>query len=198
MAETPERQRRSGAADGVAAEDPRVTRTRQDVLAAVIDVLIDEGWDAVTHPHVARVAGYSKATVYAHWPERIDLLRDALARFGEMPHHEPTGDLRSDLIGELRSFRRALVDHRLDRVLAILAERASADPEFISLRDAFVAEGEAPLRSTLVALGDGPEVEAAVMMLCGLALHPMLMHGAAPSDAAIEAGVDMVLAALGR
>ena len=198
MAETPERQGRSGAADCVVAEDPRVTRTRQDVLAAVIDVLIDEGWDAVTHPHVARVAGYSKATVYAHWPERIDLLRDAFARFGEMPHHEPTGDLRTDLVGELRSFRRALIDHRLDRVLAILAERASADPEFVAMRDEFVVEGEAPLRSTLAAVGDGPIVEAAVMMLCGLVLHPMLMHGAAPSDVAIEAGVDLVLAALGR
>ncbi|HYN56665.1 MAG TPA: helix-turn-helix domain-containing protein [Motilibacterales bacterium] len=95
-------------ADGAASAatvDPRVVRTRNDVLPVAVRVLVDEGWEAVTPSRVAKEAGYSRATVYAHWPERMDLLRDAFAHYGEMPHYEPTtGDPRADLRGELRSF----------------------------------------------------------------------------------------------
>lgn len=121
--------------------DARVVRTRHDVLHAAIDLVITEGLDALTQPNVARRAGYSKATVYAHWPDRLDLVRDAFALLGEMPHHVATGDLRMDLVGELLSFRRAMEAHRLDRVLGVLAERATAVPELVPIRDRFVAEG---------------------------------------------------------
>ncbi len=177
--------------------DARVVRTRNDVLGTAIDVLIDDGWEAVTQPNIARAAGYSKATVYSHWPDRLDLLRDALARFGSMPHHEPTGDLRADLVAELISFRTALTEHRLDRVLAILAERASAVPEIADIRDRFVSDGERPLRDMLAEVATSDELESATMALCGAVLHPVLMHGEAPSDAAIEQAVDVTLRGLG-
>jgi AcrR family transcriptional regulator len=71
--------------------DPRVVRTRRDVLDATITELVEGGWDAVTHARVAARAGYAKATLYAHWPDRLALVSDAFAAFGGMPHHEPTG-----------------------------------------------------------------------------------------------------------
>ena len=180
--------------------DPRVARTRSDVLAAAITMLIDDGWDAVTQPNVARAAGYAKGTVYAHWPERIDLLRDAFARYGElqMPHHVPTGDLRTDLVGELISFRTAFVEHRLDRALAILAERSSAISEMVEIRDAFVQDGERPIRRLLATVAADAELEAATLMLCGLVLDAVLLHGAPPDDTVIEAAVDHVLGGVGR
>jgi AcrR family transcriptional regulator len=173
--------------------DPRVVRTRADVLQATIDVLVDEGWDAVTHPHVARVAGYAKATLYAHWPDRVALVRDAFARFGEMPHATPVGTLREDLVTELRSFRTAMVEHRLDRALAVLAERAPSVPELAPVLTAFVADGERPMRQRLAPLLAPPDVEVAVLMLCGGLLHGVLMHAQHPSDAWIERAVDGVL-----
>lgn len=178
--------------------DPRVARTRNDVLSAAITVLIDDGWDAVTQPNVARAAGYSKGTVYAHWPERVDLLRDAFARYGEMPHHVRTGDLRADLIGELTSFRTAFVEYRLDRALAILAERSSAVPEMVEIRDAFIEDGERPIRERLGTITADDELEAATLMLCGLVLDAVLLHGTPPEDAVIEAAVDQVLRGLGH
>lgn len=177
--------------------DPRVLRTRNDVLGAAIRLLLDEGWDAVTQPRVARAAGYSKATVYAHWPERADLVRDALARFGDMPHHEPTGDLRADLIGELVSFREGMIRHRLDRVLAVLAERSPAVPELVEMRTAFVADGERPMRERLATVLSGARLEAATVMLCGLVLDAALLHGTPPADDVIEAAVDLVLHGIG-
>ena len=181
--------------------DARVVRTRADVLRAAITLLIDEGWEAVTQPNVARAAGYAKATVYAHWADRTDLLRDAFSGFGDMPHHESTGDLRTDLVGELRSFRTAMVDRRLDRALAVLAEKCSearTAADIVDIRDAFVAEGERPLRRLLADVADGPTAEAATLMLNGAVLHSVLMHGRPPSDEVIDTAVDLVMRALDR
>ena len=173
--------------------DPRVVRTRSDVLQAAVDVLVDEGWDAVTHPHVARVAGYSKATLYAHWPDRLALVRDAFATFGQMPHAAPVGTLREDLLIELRSFRTAMEEHRLDRALAVLAERAPAVPELAPIRDAYVADGERPLRERLGPLLEPAAVDVAVHLLCGGVLHAALMHGRTPSDDFLARTVEAVL-----
>jgi len=179
--------------------DPRVVRTRNDVLPVAVRVLVDEGWEAVTPSRVAKEAGYSRATVYAHWPERMDLLRDAFSHYGEMPHYEPTtGDPRVDLRGELRSFCRAMIEHRLDRALATLAERAQTNPEVVAIRDAFVTDGERPMRATLADVTSGAALEASLQMLCGLVTHSFLMHGVAPGDDVMDAAVDIVLQGVGR
>jgi AcrR family transcriptional regulator len=178
--------------------DPRVLRTRNDVLKAAIEVLIDEGWEAVTHQHIAQVAGYSKATVYAHWPARADLMRDAFTYFGDVPHHTPTGDLRTDLVEEVTSFRSAMVDQRLDRALAVLVDLTASVPELVEVRDKLVADGERIVRALLEPVLDGAELEAATLMLCGAVLHGALMHGRPPGDDVIESAVDLTLRGLGR
>lgn len=176
--------------------DARVVRTRRDVLAATIEELVEGGWDGVTHARVARRAGYSKATLYAHWPDRLALVRDAFASFGQMPHHESTGDLRGDLIGELTSFRSAMIEHRLDRALAVLAERAGPVPELTEVRDAFVEEGERPMRRALETVLTGPRLDAVTAMLCGAVVHPVLLHGHSPTDEELEVVVDVILRGL--
>ena len=59
--------------------DPRVARTRRDVVAAASALLVEVGWDAVTHAEVARRAGFSKATIYAHWPTRFTTLQGIIS-----------------------------------------------------------------------------------------------------------------------
>lgn len=174
--------------------DARIVRTRHDVLHAAIEVVITEGLDALTQPNVARRAGYSKATVYTHWPDRLDLIRDAFALLGGMPHHVATGDLRADLVGELQSFRLAMEEHRLDRVLGVLAERSTALPELVPIRDRFVADGERPIRTLLARHLRGARLDAAVLMLCGTIVHAALMRGERPSDTVIARAVDAVIA----
>lgn len=179
-------------------EDPRVLRTRNDVLAAAVRILVDEGWDEVTHARVAKEAGYSRATLYAHWPDRFDLIRDAFSRYGQMPHHVPTGDPDVDLRGEVESFCRAMVEFRLDRALATLAERAQTTPEVLPIRDAFVREGERPMRETMPALAEGADAEAAVQMLCGMVTHAVLMHGSPPDTEVLNSAVDIIIRGLAR
>lgn len=175
-------------------KDARVARTRADVSRAALRVLIEEGCEALTHAHVADIAGYSKTTLYTHWPARLDLIMLALDALGEMPHRERTGDLRADLIGELHVFRQAVVDLRLDHILSVMAQWASVD-EMARVRDRINSDGQRPLRGMLAEkLGDA-QLEAAVSMLTGVVACPTLMFGTLPDDAVIEAAVDLVLTA---
>jgi len=158
-------------------------------------VLLDEGWAAVTHAHIARVAGYSKATVYAHWPSQTSLITDAFTLVGATPHHTLTGDLRTDLLAELLAYRTGMVERRLDRALAVLSDLTHSVPELVAVRDMLVADGERVVRELLARFLDGHELEAATLMLCGAILHAALMHGVAPPDEVIESTVDLTLRA---
>ena len=175
-----------------AAQDARVSRTRADVSRVALKVLTDEGSDALTHGHVAELAGYSKTTLYTHWPSRVDLILLALDAIGDMPHQEPTGDLRADLIGELKFFRKAVLDYRLDQILAVMAQWASVD-EMARVRDQINTDAQKPIRGMLSEVFAGTELEAAISMLAGVVACPTMMFGAVPEDDVIETAVDLML-----
>ena len=175
-------------------EDARVARTRADVSRAALKVLVESGWDDVTHARVAETAGYSKTTLYTHWPSRFDLIAMALDALGDMPHHQPTGDLRADVAGELQVFRQAITDLGLDRILSGMTLSSSAK-EVARLRHRVNTDGQRPLRELLAQRFTGHRLEAAVSMLTGVVACPALMFGDLPADAVISAAIDIVLAA---
>ena len=154
---------------------------------------MQEGSDAVTHANLARIAGYSKATIYKHWPTRADLLADALRQLGDVEHHTPTGDLRADLVAEVSVYRREMEHHQLDRALIVLVSLIRTVPELAAVRDKLVADGERVVRELLSPHLKGARLDAAALMLLGATLQSALMHGAFPSDAVTAASVDLVL-----
>ena len=172
--------------------DARVIRTRNDILRATLEVLTSQGLDGLTHPHLAEVAGYSRATLYNHWPNRTALLRDAFA-YRSAEHSTPTGDLRSDLIAELTMFRTEMERHGLDRALAVLAAVTAFTPELAEVRDQLLTDGERVMRELLSPAFQGDEPDAAVLMLTGAVINSAVVHGQLPSDALIAATVDLVL-----
>jgi AcrR family transcriptional regulator len=173
--------------------DARVIRTRNDILRATLEVLTSQGLDGLTHPHLAEVAGYSRATLYNHWPNRTALLRDAFTYRGAGEHSTPTGDLRSDLIAELTMFRTEMERHGLDRALAVLAAVTAFTPELGEVRDQLITDGERVMRDLLSSAFQGVELDATVLMLTGTVINSAVVHGQLPSDALIAAAVDLVL-----
>ncbi|MEU8635479.1 TetR/AcrR family transcriptional regulator [Amycolatopsis sp. NPDC048633] len=83
--------------------DPRVTRSREAILAAARELLLQEGPAAVTHQHVAARAGVGRATVYRHWPQPGTLLGDAMAGVRLPFFREPVPPVRTWLRQQLRS-----------------------------------------------------------------------------------------------
>lgn len=176
------------------AVDPRIVRTRNDVLAATLRALIEEGSEAVTHSRLAARSGYSKATIYKHWPRRADLFKEALVRVGDVEHHTPTGDLRADLLQEVIVYRREMELHQLDRAIVVLINLVETMPELDAVRDKLVTDGERTVRELLSSHLDGPQLEAAALMLVGSILQSALMHARLPDDEVIAASVDLVMA----
>jgi len=84
------------------ATDPRAARSRQAILAAALDLLARDGPGAITHQRVAQQAGVGRATVYRHWADPEDLLRDVLYT-AKLPFFAtPALPLRPWLHAELR------------------------------------------------------------------------------------------------
>jgi AcrR family transcriptional regulator len=162
--------------------DPRVVRTRDAVLGAARDVLREEGWERVTVGRVAERSGYARTTLYRHWPQRLDLLRDLIREEARLTHITPTGDLRADLAGELEAFRVALTESGLGRVVIAIGQQARDDTELAELNRSMRSEGARVLDAILTdALGRGelaPSIrpDVAVAQLVGALLFRYLFE----------------------
>lgn len=179
--------------------DPRVARTRRDVVDATAALLLAEGWDAVSHAEVARRAGYSKATVYTHWPTRLDLIAAAIEQICDTEHHPAgTGDLRADLTAALLDFANDLTEGHLDRLLAGVVERANSSDVVRSLRSRLYETGTSGLRAVLGAHLDGADTEAALALLTGAVLVRVTFEGRPASREFVESLVDRVLSSTAR
>ena len=182
--------------------DPRVTRTRHAVLAAAREVLLDEGWEGVTLGRVAERSGYARTTLYRHWPQRLDLLRDLIREEARLAHTTPMGDLRDDLVAELEAFRVAVTSTGLGRVMIAIGQQARDDAELADLNRSMRAEGARVLEAIVVdavAAGDLPRrlrTDAAVAQLVGPVLFRYLFedHDALDHEYVVSV-VDWFLAA---
>lgn len=182
--------------------DPRVVRTRRDVLAAARAVLLEEGWERVTVSRVAERSGYARTTLYRHWPQRLDLLRDLIGEEARLVHTTPSGDLRADLVAELEAFRVAVTSSGLGRVMIAIGQQARDDAELADLNRSMRADG-ARVLDEIVADGiargelDGRvDPDVAVSQLVGPVLFNYLFEGDASLDHRfVEVVVDWFLAA---
>jgi AcrR family transcriptional regulator len=117
--------------------DARVVRTRALVQDAVRDLFEQEGAGALTHQRVAERAGVSRATVYRHWPQPLDLVFEALG-VAEQPLLHPSDGrplrewLRRELARVAADFARPVVrqfiativsePNRSEHITALVAE----------------------------------------------------------------------------
>ena len=185
---------------------PRSEKARQATLAAVMELLLDQGLHSMSMDDVARRAGVSKATIYRWWPSKERLALDALAsewaasaRIGE----RDTGSLRDDLLAGFRPWVRQLKRKPYARVVAGLVAAAHSDQEFAALyRERFVQPRRATSRVLLERARDRGEItqdcdlDVVLDLLYGPVYH-RLLHGHAPlTDRFVVTLVDTVLAAI--
>lgn len=182
--------------------DPRVARTRHAVLTTALEVLLDEGWERVTLGRVAERSGYARTTLYRHWPQRLDLLRDLIREEARLAHTTPTGNLRDDLVAELEAFRVAVSSTGLGRVMIAIGQQARDDAELADLNRSMRSEGARVLDEIVVdavaagALPRGVRADAAVAQLVGPVLFRYLFEDDHALDVEyVESVVDWFLAA---
>ena len=82
-----------------AAPTRRGTQRREAICTAVFELLGEVGYDRMTMDAVAARAHASKATIYRSWPDKPELVTEALIKkFSDTPLPPDTGSLRGDLL----------------------------------------------------------------------------------------------------
>jgi AcrR family transcriptional regulator len=181
--------------------DPRVARTRDAVVAAVRDLVQTAGIEAVTHQRVAEVAGVGRASVYRHWPDRTNLLLDALADLpAESGDWTSSGDLTADLRAELGRLQRILNDSPFVPQVAALVSRSEWDPELRALKQHLLERGTERLRHAIAhgiergKLAADLDLGSAVALLAGPLFYQRLLANERITDDFVAMLVDRLVA----
>ncbi len=120
--------------------DPRIEHTRRVVLEAAVEVIADRGFNGATIDAIAQRCGVARSTIYRHWPERMELLLEAVtARVGPVDTLV-TGDLREDLVSLVLHLGDLLGSEPIGSVAAALILESRRDPALDAVRTRFVTE----------------------------------------------------------
>lgn len=180
-------------------QDPRVTRTREAVRRAVRTLVQRSGFEALTHQQVAAEAGIGRATVYRHWPDRTQLLLDALLDVETPANWQTSGDLAADLGAGLRRLQRTLSSSPMIPTLVAVIGRAEWEPELRDLKAQLLSSGTLDLREALAAgvergdLAADLDLDAAVALLAGPLFYRRVLAHAPIDDAFVERVLDAFL-----
>ena len=180
--------------------DPRTVRTRERVLAAMVELVGEIGFGRVTMGGVAARARVARSTLYRHWPDLTELLDDALRSHVLRSIDPDSGDLRGDLLTLLRAAAGFLGDRDLRATfLAMLAE-AQLDPALAEMH----ARAEHARRARLVAvlerarqrgeLAADVDVEVLLDDLVAPVFHRTMMRGLDLDEAFLTWHVERTLA----
>jgi AcrR family transcriptional regulator len=184
---------------------PRSATSRDAILRAASELLLEHGLDAISMDAVAKRAGASKATIYRWWPSKELLAVDALFSEWEpaRPRSHDTGTLAGDLFSLMRPWARRLAAKPYGRVIAALITRAQSDPQFAEEYHArFVGPRRDQARVIFVRAIDRGEIppdtdiEAALDLLYGPFYHRILHGHAKLTDRFTRTVVDYVASGL--
>lgn len=136
----PERVSSAGTSQRRTPQQERSRATRQRLLAATVDCLVEYGWSGTTTTVVATRAGVSRGAQLHHYPTKAALVSDAVAHLAE----RRAADIRAEAATLPAGPR------RLDRVIDMLAT-AFTGPLFVAALEVWVAaRTDAELRAALV------------------------------------------------
>ncbi|MBF6180887.1 TetR/AcrR family transcriptional regulator [Nocardia otitidiscaviarum] len=191
-----------GTADRPPARRPggRNARVRAQILAATAELVARDGIAGFRYEEVAELAGVNKTSVYRNWPDREELVVEALLRYAEdLASVADTGDIHRDLVDYLLALAAAL-DTPFGRTLAHAIQPARHH-HTVQMLTKVLDQRVAALRrrvDTAVARGELPPIDSAFLgeMISG-PVHLVVDRGIRPftrTDA--ERIVGVVLAGL--
>jgi AcrR family transcriptional regulator len=168
-------------------------------------MLMSEGSADLTFERVAREAGVSKTTLYKWWPSRGALALDGYFHAVEATlAFDDTGDIRADLLSQLRAFAAVMTGTSGGRVLLELIGQAQTDPDLsAALRVHYSSERRRLAGERLqAAQGAGQilpdrDVQVMVDQLWGAVYNRLLVPGPPIDDAFLVALVTNLMDGVG-
>jgi len=134
----------------IVAGTPIRTERHEAICAAVFELLGEVGYDRMSMDAVAARARASKATIYRAWPNKPDLVTEALVhRFGTTPQPPDTGSLRGDLLALLGTACQVINSADGD-VIAGLMSAAARPPELARTLFSCLYETKQVIHQTII------------------------------------------------
>lgn len=160
--------------------------------------LAEVGYEALSVPEIARLAGLNKTSVYRRWPTKADLVRAALEASTANAQLAPdTGSLAGDLLA-LGEAVAGFVSS--PQGLGVLRTLASGPGEAHELAASMYRAAELQAPRTIARravkrreLAPGADLELALFTLAGAMLHRVLVERAPITPPWLERLVDLVL-----
>ena len=102
---------------------PRSEKTKNAILTAAYELLLENGFGAVTIEKIAERAGVSKATIYKWWPNKAAVVMDAFfdAAVVRLPIPD-TGSTINDMIIQVNNLAKFLISREGKVLNEIIAE----------------------------------------------------------------------------
>ena len=126
--------------------EPRVSRSKEAVLGATLDLLAEQGVAATTIEAISDRSGVAKTTIYRHWAGKPELVIDAFQSLTRSTREPDTGTLQGDLESLAVGLSKALSSGRFGSLLPSLIDAAERDPEMSELHARFAADRETVVR----------------------------------------------------
>ena len=185
---------------------PRSVEADQAIVDATLDLIAEEGLNALSVEAVAVRAGVGKATIYRRWPSKEALVEAALGRMNDSLSPAPVeGPLRERLVVLVEEIRCKSSETHGGRILPRMLAYGPSHPELFEM---FYRQVITPRRARFQAVltdaitrGELPpdtDVDLAVTLLAAPMLYLNMMQSAAgaPEPRTSESLVDCVLQGL--
>ena len=145
------------------------------ILAAVVELLGETGYEAMTMDAVAARAHASKTTIYRRWPGKPELVKAAVDGYvaGRLPISADTGSLRGDLMAVMRAMRGHLTDEFLAMMSGLL-HAMRTDPELAAVLRSHLAEDYSAALPVIRRAADRGEVPAGAEETLAKTTHELI------------------------
>ncbi len=102
---------------------PRSEKTKEAILTAAYDMLLEYDFHTVTVDGIAEKAGVSKATIYKWWPNKAAVMLDGFFAATESMLEIPdTGSAEEDLFQQVNNLAQFLTGSKGKAIAEIIAE----------------------------------------------------------------------------
>ncbi|MGL6075508.1 MAG: TetR/AcrR family transcriptional regulator [Fimbriiglobus sp.] len=179
---------------------PRGDAFVRPVLETTLSQLAEVGFERLSIPRVAELAGVNKTSIYRRWPTKDELVREALQLVTSHTEQDiDTGTFRGDLLALVKTvaeFIQSPLGAAAVRIL--LTEGDSMNLRGMAELAYQSASHQAPLQIMARAMNRG-EIKAGVapelilFTLAGALIHRVLVERREVSDEFIEQSLDLVL-----
>jgi AcrR family transcriptional regulator len=179
----------------------RTARVRAQILAATVELVARDGIAGFRYEEVAELAGVHKTSVYRNWPDREELVVEALLQYvDELASVADTGELRRDLVDFLMAIAESLGRPTV-RALELATQATHESPAVRRAATRILEERAATMRRRVnlaIDRGELPPVDYSLLgeMISG-PVHLIVNRGIRPfTRADAERIVDVVLAGI--